>query len=526
MRKFSVLVLPLTAAFTLILCCCAAFVGLTESSFWVDELFTAYFADPMQATLLDVFLRAAEDVHPPGYYLLVWGVARGTGLEFVLASRGISAVLAVLALGLVALAPTRLVTTTPRVLAAAFAASSYMWFEYSQEARSYALCFVLVAGLMCFALRCIAPLQSGRVPAGLLAGVVMISLLAALSHYYAVLLSGAVFSMLLCFCRSWRAFLTVSLSGLFVLAVVGVFVSWHMPQIVADSSKTWFSSDASFIFRQIIRGFREALGGIWLGIFVLLLLVLTLVTSALRPVQQSWVLLKDNTFWMPVAFLAGVFILTIAYGLAVTIWFVPMFSFRVFNLLVTVAWIGLAYVIHFFLCQTPPGRLRLSASLLLAPALLAAMVATVQNRGALDSQAWRQSAQFISELEGCSTAILPVIWWNQPYTSDDSPEWFYGYYLPAAPERGWITIPQDEALVGMTSEQMGALVAATATGVRSCPVVLWSVHMHGPSIEQMQEALQAHIPENAQVSVKAQIILPPQAEPWEHAQVFLLKATN
>ena len=521
MRRISAFVLPFSAAIALILCCCAAFVGLTGSSLWVDELFTAYFADPAQATSSDVILRAAEDVHPPGYYLLVWAVARQTGLDFVLASRGASAVLAILALGLVALAPTRTVTALPRVLAAAFAASSYMWFEYSQEARSYALCFMLVAGLMCFALRCIAPLQSGRIPVGPLAGVVMVSVLAALSHYYAVLLSGAVFSMLLCFCRSWRAFFTVSLSGLFVLAVASGFVAWHVPRMLADSSQTWFSADASFLVAQTRIGLGDLLGRTASRLFILLLIVLTLVASMLRPIGQTWALLKDGHFWMPVVFLAGVFGLTIAYGVGVTIGVVQMFSFRLFVLLAPVLWIGLAYALHVFLCQTPPGRLRLGASLVLALALLGA-TAIVQNRGALDSQAWRQSAHIISELEGCSAATLPVMWWDQPFTGDDSPEWFYGYYLPAAPERDWITIPRDEALIGLTSKQIGAVVAAT--GARSCPVVLWSVHMHGTTLtEEMQEALQAHVPADAQMSVKTQIILPPEAEYWEHARIFTLE---
>ena len=66
-----------------------AFVGLDSSSMWHDELFTAYVSDPEQSSLPAMLLRAAEDVHPPGYYALVYGVTRIVGGDFAVVARGL-----------------------------------------------------------------------------------------------------------------------------------------------------------------------------------------------------------------------------------------------------------------------------------------------------------------------------------------------------------------------------------------------------------------------------------------------------
>lgn len=450
-------------------------------------------------------------------------MARGTGLEFALASRGLSAVLAILALGLVALAPARPVSMTPRLVAAAFAATSYVWFEYSQEARSYALCFVLVAGLTGLGLRCLPRLRCGEAPYRLLAGAVLLSILASLSHYYAVLLAGAFFTMLLVFCRSWRGFIAVALSGLCVLAVTVAFMAWHLPRIVLDVSDTWFSADWPFLKDHITWGLGRLLKGGGSKLFLLAIIVTVLLAFVLRPAQGLRTLRAKDAFVEPVVFLAGVFILTAGYGLIVTLGFVQMFSHRVFILLAPVFWIGVAYAVHILLDLIRPGWPALGVASLLALALLGS-AAIIRDRGALDSQAWRASAEIVAGFKGCATATLPVLWWDQPFLSNDSPELFYGYYLPPAPARDWITVLRDEASDILAGEEIRALVAATASGARACPVVLWSVHLHGnTTIEQMQALLQAHVPEGTDLSVKAEILLSPDAEYWKHARLFTLE---
>ena len=73
-----------------------AFVGLTTASLSIDELFTAYFSDP-QLAIGNFFQRAATDVHPPAYYLALYGLLQAGG-DFTVAGRGFSAACAVLAL--------------------------------------------------------------------------------------------------------------------------------------------------------------------------------------------------------------------------------------------------------------------------------------------------------------------------------------------------------------------------------------------------------------------------------------------
>lgn len=193
------LILPLTSASgaVILISCIGAFVGLGASSFWTDKLFTAYFADPDQATLQEVLSRAAEDVNPAVYYSFLWAYLRATGLDFVLGSRGLSAFLGVLAIAAIVLAPTKTISIAPRLVAGAFAASSSIWFYVTQEARAYALSLFLVACITGCALRVLESLRVGRPPYNMITALTLLSLVASLSHYYTVLLVGGFYSILL-----------------------------------------------------------------------------------------------------------------------------------------------------------------------------------------------------------------------------------------------------------------------------------------------------------------------------------------
>jgi uncharacterized membrane protein len=101
---------------------------------------------------LALLLRAAEDVHPPIYYVLLYFVAQLPG-DFVIVARGLSAVLAVISLGMLYIALPKNLSMTARLAACAFGATSITWSWYSQEVRAYALCFVIVTALINIGLR-------------------------------------------------------------------------------------------------------------------------------------------------------------------------------------------------------------------------------------------------------------------------------------------------------------------------------------------------------------------------------------
>ncbi len=453
------------------------------------------------ATPLAVVLRSSEDVHPPGYYLAVWAAAQSTSLDFVTASRGFSALLAVLALLFIIIAPPRSVGWSARLGAAAFAASSAIWFEYSQQARSYALCFVLVAALIGIALRCRDRLRLSELPIRWLTILAFVALLTCLSHYYALLLAGAVFSMLLVYCQNWRAVFAVCSAGISVLIGTLTYLGWHVSRMVADIGDTWFSSDFAFVANQLQDGLSLVVEGIWstlfVGFVVVALISVTMRRRHLPPDEN----LEFQEHWGPVTFLAGVFGLTIVFSVLTTLAVTPNLSFRLLVLMAPVCWIALAYGLEVVL----RGQLPWAATLL--SVILVGASSVVLNRGVDDQQNWRQSAQTVAATPGCLSATLPVMWWEQPYFGADDPEYFYGFYLPSNPGRDWITVPRDDAAATLSDIAIGDLVNDTARGARQCSIVLWSVHLHGTtSSKMMQEHLQSHLPANSDHKIEVEIL--------------------
>jgi hypothetical protein len=112
---------------------------LTAQSLWADEGNSVRAAERS----LDLVLAAARgDIHPPGYYVLLWGWVRLFG-QSETSVRSLSAVIGVALVGLVYLAGTRWFDARAGWLAAFCAAVSPFQVAYSQEVRMY----ILVAAL-------------------------------------------------------------------------------------------------------------------------------------------------------------------------------------------------------------------------------------------------------------------------------------------------------------------------------------------------------------------------------------------
>jgi Dolichyl-phosphate-mannose-protein mannosyltransferase len=135
----------LAAAAVVIVCAAVWFVGLGERHLWSDEAFT------WQVTQFDLprlFSALADDVHPPGHFLLLKGWVYVFGdSEFALRSPSVLA--AALMLVALALAVYEALRTSPERLAlppsraalyaVLLAASSPFVFRFAREARMYAL---------------------------------------------------------------------------------------------------------------------------------------------------------------------------------------------------------------------------------------------------------------------------------------------------------------------------------------------------------------------------------------------------
>lgn len=137
----------------LLLAAALRFYRLDGQSFWNDEGNSVRLA---QRSLPLVTAGAAADIHPPGYYYLLWAWIRlfGDG-EF--AVRSLSAALGVLLVALTCALGRRLDRPALGLAAAFLAAVSPFQVYYSQEARMYILVALIGAAATYFFLRLMHP---------------------------------------------------------------------------------------------------------------------------------------------------------------------------------------------------------------------------------------------------------------------------------------------------------------------------------------------------------------------------------
>lgn len=507
----------------ILICFAGAFVGLTSNSLWLDEMFTAFMTDPTQSSLKAVVLRLSEAVHPPRYYSLLWTVLQVWQGDFIVVSRTLSAVLGCLAVLALIVVPARDLPLPPRLLAAAFAAGSQLWFYMTQEARSYTLVFLLVTCLLGLALRCLPHLSENRIPWSLLVPMALLATAASLTHYFAFLVSGATFFMLLLSCRTWPVCFAVAGTGLAVAAVVGTYVIWHFSRIVAVGENNWYETSLEFLLGQVIYGLPYLLQSGTNKLFIATVLALLVLAAALQGPRAFWQGLHLNRTLGALGFLLGVFVLTLLLALIVTFAVVPMFSWRIFLVLAPVFWISLAYVLGAVLEGLDGSRLTLAVAVVLALVTLPLAKKTL-NRGQDAKQAWRHSAERIAALPGCASGTLPVLWFDWDF-STDSIDGFYGYYLHPDPGREWLKISRNDPLPELAAEEMANIVSATLSGARDCPVLLWSVHflILVDQPERIQQALEAHLPEGSDRKIRLEVIKPEQGWESDFAHLYILE---
>jgi len=235
--------------FALGVACLFAFVGLNAEGYWTDELFTLFLVNH-HGGLAEVWRRALTDTHPPLYYALLYGWSRLFGLSEP-ALRALSALFCVGAAAVFAAGTRRSFSLNARLFAAACAAASPFWFMQSQNVRNYALCLLASAILAVLALRARAAARGGeRVPAAVVAGLVLAGAFGAFSHFYAFLETGILFAFLIVTVPDGRLRLGLVAGG---LAILGVELAYMRALLHATQQNTHdmlFRADAAFFAGQ------------------------------------------------------------------------------------------------------------------------------------------------------------------------------------------------------------------------------------------------------------------------------------
>ena len=132
--------------------------GLTSQSLWADEGNSVRLTERPLSLVIDA---ARADVHPPGYYLVLWSWARLFG-QGEAAVRALSVVIGVLLVGLVYLLGRRFAGLRAGWFAAFCAAVSPFQIQYAQEVRMYILVAFLGACAAYAFLRWLEAVESGQ----------------------------------------------------------------------------------------------------------------------------------------------------------------------------------------------------------------------------------------------------------------------------------------------------------------------------------------------------------------------------
>jgi hypothetical protein len=454
-----------------LVCCAGVFVGVGRSSFWLDEFFTARVvaAGPGGWDLI------LSDVHPPLYYLLLGGWAQVFG-HTEAALRGFSAVCLVLSVLVLWAGTARSLSPSARLVTAAAAASSYVFFKFAQDARMYGLAVLFASLVLVAALNAMrAAREDGRTgrPLALLLGA---GLLGAFTHFYLFVAVGLTLAYTLVFLRSWRDRLVVAFGGAAIFAMAAAFV-WtvfsrpggHVHQDL------WFSASPGFL-RETSLYFVRIASAPLLGAAAVLL---ALTSLALRRRSPAYGEASPHARDLGLLLFVGAGVWTV--GIVSSVLFVPNFSGR--NLVVTapMVWFGLGWLYDFVRARAgETGR----AAVLAATALLLLPGASLLRWTVHGTQEpWRESARYVAGLAGCQGAAVPVVANNRKGLYP------YAYYLPA--EAGLTPTPVPRAT--LASGGPAAWVADASARAREaggCPVLLWSVHR---ASRAQLEAAAAHL---------------------------------
>ena len=419
---------PVVAAVLALVVGAALRLAPHPSGLWLDELYTAWAADPGAAFVPAFWQRMAPDFQPPGYYPLMWAWHHLAGSDA--AHSRLLGGLAVTAAVPLAAALLRGVLPS-RALAAAVAVLALAWpgVVFAHEARAYALLYALACVGYALVLRSTARGPSASLRLGLCA----VALGAGAVHYYGMVLGGALLvaqTTASHATRAWRAALPDAACGAAVAGVYLAVLVWQAPLQTGDAAD-WLRND----WLRIARGYRELLAPNDLAAGAVVLLGAAALVGRLPARLQG--------------------VLAVGIGVSVLVpvlvsLHTPALTAR--YLIITVPplalWAGAR-------AGTSAGTGR-TAAWMLAAAALAGADARVWTR--FKKEEWRAGAALVAahHRPGCA---LPVWhWWPGVYV----------HYLPAGARAALVTVPTSGP------------VPAPAPG---CAVWLWAGHPNALTVD-------------------------------------------
>lgn len=454
--------------------CTTAFVGLSASSLWIDELFTVYTIHH-HGGFGEVFRRALTDVHPPLYYFFMYAWTRLAGLSEI-ALRLPSAVFSVASIFIFALGARRVLSHTAIAFACAVASVSEFWFEQSQNTRSYGLCLALSAALLSVAIAFRRrTITSTTFPFAQWILLSLLGLIGSLTHAYLLLTTGVVLAFLLLSLPSWRIRIVLVMTGLVILALNLAYYRSIIHSSQLDLQNLWFDNSIGFFRQHILFAFYGLMQR--QVIIVTALLILFGIRQKMAG-EPYFVQDEHDTRWA-VALAAFVPIGVIVCGIGVSLAVAPSFSDR--NLLTCVPFVWLL-IGRLYDAAGPRGYTRGSIIVAaLAMVLVGSYLSRLPMRELPRRENWRASAQFVSQLPGCTGQLIPAVLpyrfgHASPYFRALAEHDFFGYYMPPGAQiRAYMPA---ELAARHPVEELPPLLASRAANADTggCPLLAWAIH--------------------------------------------------
>lgn len=450
-----------------------AFIGLDVSSLWYDELYTAWVVHPDDgvAGLVD---RLARDVSPPLYYVLLYPFALVFG-EDERGLRGFSALCAVAAVVLFIVGGRSFFSLRARLFGGALATGSFFWFFQAQNARYYALTFLVGVGILLLSLSVLG--RAGRPDPRIscsLAGLMAVMFAGSFVHFYVLYECLAVLIVLWLLCPRQRLALAgfavaLSLSGWLYVKLVVARYSHN----VLD--RNWIVGDAAWYASELRSAFAFSVTGKALLAIALCLAVAIIV----RPLRiAAW---RRSAPDPQVALFIGVPLVVLAGGLASSLLISPNFTAR--NLLVCSPFLW-ALGAKLYDGGVPQASLPLRRAANVALSALAVWMVVTMTSGR--TRAWnepfRQSAAWIASIPACRDQVIPVISterreWLRSTSLEGVYRFAYARYLDgfADPRVTFLEDFGSRRLPDDLRQELRRRVDGAG-----CPVLAWAVHRITP----------------------------------------------
>ena len=465
------------------------FISWNANSLWGDELFSLYFSDPA-LTPRDVLFRSLEDVHPPTYYLLLYGLRRLIDADPVLVGRWFSAACAAASLFVLWLATKRILSTQARLLMLVSASLSLPYFGQSVEIRSYAFDFLLVALMIAFALHWTAP--DAKRPRWQ-PGVFILFLIAATTvHYYLVFVAAAILAFLVANARDRVEASMWAAGGLAVAAFSKLFLNWHQNFIVPDLA---LDGPANLSIMSELK----------LGLIMIARSPILIALALASPLVISWSSIigrlqadlrsipKEPMFLALVGSIG-----TLAAALIFTLFIDPVFAARLFTIVMPFVWIGCGILFQVALTRDKFGIflvIFLFASLWSAGRLL--------DHFSQRNPDYRAASAALKSQSACLTDAIAVTGYRQKFIGGDEATVFYGHYLPPSPNLH--KVPLGRPLDEIAADTIRVVGGPGRISTRECSTLLWSAR--GLNTSQMNDVAtiiesSAAFPERCRIYVR------------------------